>query len=71
MRKHRYGRIVNLTSGLGQLADMSGGWLTYRISKAALNVLTRVTAAELAGAGIKVNSACPGWVQSDMGGPGA
>jgi NAD(P)-dependent dehydrogenase (short-subunit alcohol dehydrogenase family) len=71
MRKNRYGRIVNLSSGLGQLAEMGGGWPAYRISKAALNVLTRVAAAELAGDGIKVNSACPGWVQTDMGGPNA
>jgi NAD(P)-dependent dehydrogenase (short-subunit alcohol dehydrogenase family) len=71
MRKNRYGRIVNLSSGLGQLAEMDGGWPAYRISKAALNVLTRVAAAELAADGIKVNSACPGWVQTDMGGPSA
>jgi NAD(P)-dependent dehydrogenase (short-subunit alcohol dehydrogenase family) len=61
-------RIVNVSSGLGQLSDMNGGWPGYRISKASLNVLTRVLARELEGTGIRVNSICPGWVKTDMGG---
>jgi len=64
-------RIVNVSSGMGALTDMGGGYLAYRISKAALNVVTRVFAQELAARGILVNSACPGWVRTDMGGPGA
>jgi len=71
MKKHRYGRIVNVSSGQGQLADMGVGTPAYRISKTALNALTRVLAAELQGSGILVNSTCPGWVRTDMGGPGA
>jgi NAD(P)-dependent dehydrogenase (short-subunit alcohol dehydrogenase family) len=71
MREQGYGRIVNLSSGLGQLADMSGGYPAYRLSKAALNAVTRTAANELQAAGIKVNSACPGWVRTDMGGPDA
>jgi NAD(P)-dependent dehydrogenase (short-subunit alcohol dehydrogenase family) len=65
-RSHR-GRIVNLSSGMGQLSDMGGGAAAYRISKTGLNALTRILAKELAGDGIKVNSACPGWVNTDMG----
>lgn len=68
---HGSGRIVNVSSGLGQLAEMNGGWPGYRISKAALNALTRILADELKDTGIKVNSVCPGWVRTDMGGPNA
>lgn len=71
MRKKNYGRIVNLASRLGQLADMGVGTPAYRLSKTALNVLTRMLALELAGSNILVNSLCPGWVKTDMGGPGA
>ncbi len=65
------GRIVSLSSGMGALGEMGGGHLGYRMSKTALNAVTRVFAAELAGRGILVNSVCPGWVKSDMGGAGA
>ena len=71
MQKGGYGRVVNLSSGAGQLADMGAGFPAYRMSKAALNALTRVTAAELGPATIKVNAMCPGWVRTDMGGPNA
>ena len=64
-------RIVNVSSGMGALSDSGGGYLGYRISKAALNMVTRVFAAELAARGILVNSVCPGWVRTDMGGAGA
>jgi NAD(P)-dependent dehydrogenase (short-subunit alcohol dehydrogenase family) len=71
MTKQRYGRIVNVSSGMGQLADMSVGSPAYRISKTALNALTRILAAELKGSGVLVNSMCPGWVKTGMGGPTA
>jgi NAD(P)-dependent dehydrogenase (short-subunit alcohol dehydrogenase family) len=71
MKKRNYGRIVNLSSGLGQLSEMSGGTPAYRVSKTALNAVTRITAAETRGANILVNSMCPGWVKTDMGGPNA
>lgn len=68
MTRLRYGRIVNISSGLGQLQHMGEGSPAYRTSKAALNALTRTLAAEVAGSGILVNSMSPGWVRTDMGG---
>jgi NAD(P)-dependent dehydrogenase (short-subunit alcohol dehydrogenase family) len=65
-----YGRIVNVSSAMGQLSDMGGGSVAYRVSKAALNVITRVGHAE-AVKNVKVNSVCPGWVRTDMGGSSA
>jgi len=71
MKSRRYGRIVNLSSGMGSLAEMGGGYIAYRMSKAGINVVTRVIAAETEGMGILVNSVDPGWVQTAMGGQGA
>jgi NAD(P)-dependent dehydrogenase (short-subunit alcohol dehydrogenase family) len=71
MRRNGYGRIVNVSTGLASLEDMGGGSPGYRVSKAALNVLTRILASELRGSGILVNAVNPGWVQTDMGGSGA
>jgi NAD(P)-dependent dehydrogenase (short-subunit alcohol dehydrogenase family) len=71
MQRGHYGRIVNLSSGLGQLAEMGAGTPAYRLSKAALNALTRTLAAELSGTNVLVNAVCPGWVRTDMGGPHA
>lgn len=65
-----HGRIVNVTSGMGALTDMGGGYPAYRMSKAALNAATRVFAQEARG-DVKVNCVCPGWVKTDMGGGGA
>jgi NAD(P)-dependent dehydrogenase (short-subunit alcohol dehydrogenase family) len=61
-------RIVNVSSGAGSLSSMSGGAPAYSVSKTALNALTRLLAAELPG--MRVNAVCPGWVATDMGGPG-
>ncbi|HYN27014.1 MAG TPA: SDR family oxidoreductase [Burkholderiales bacterium] len=71
MQKNHYGRVVNLSSGLGQLNDMGDGTPAYRVSKAALNALTRMVAKAVEGDNIRVNSMCPGWVRTDMGGPQA
>jgi len=61
-------RIINLSSGMGQLEGMGTGSLAYRLSKTALNAMTIVLSQELMGKKIKVNSICPGWVKTDMGG---
>jgi NAD(P)-dependent dehydrogenase (short-subunit alcohol dehydrogenase family) len=71
MRRNDYGRVVNLSSGMGQLDDMGGHAPSYRLSKVGLNALTRMLTAELAGENILVNSCCPGWVRTDMGGASA
>jgi len=71
MREQAYGRIVNISSGAGQLSDMGSGYPAYRMSKTALNALTRIAASELGGGDIKVNAMCPGWVRTEMGGPDA
>lgn len=65
------GNVVNVSSGMGGIAEMDGGWTGYRLSKAGLNALTRVLHAELQGRGVRVNSVCPGWVRTEMGGPNA
>jgi NAD(P)-dependent dehydrogenase (short-subunit alcohol dehydrogenase family) len=70
LRESGHGRIVNVSSGGGQLSDMRSGYSAYRIAKAGLNALTRMTHAEARGR-ILVNSMCPGWVRTDMGGPSA
>lgn len=86
MKEQKYGRIVNLSSGLGAFEIMSGGGpnqnhplvrqlggssSAYRISKTMLNALTCLVAQDVADMGIKVNAVCPGSVQTDMGGADA
>lgn len=63
-------RIVNVSSGGGSLSDMGAGTPGYHVSKAALNALTRTLAAELRSERVLVNAICPGWVATEMGGPG-
>jgi len=65
------GRVVNVSSGMGQLQEMNGCCPGYRLSKVALNAVTRIFADELRNTGVKVNSVCPGWVRTEMGGESA
>jgi NAD(P)-dependent dehydrogenase (short-subunit alcohol dehydrogenase family) len=68
VRESPHGRIVNVSSEGGSLASMGAGAPAYSVSKASLNALTRILAAELRPAGILVNAICPGWTATDMGG---
>ncbi len=61
-------RIINVSSGMGSLTNITGGYAAYRISKTALNSLTAVMAADVEKYNIKVFAVCPGWVHTDMGG---
>ena len=70
MVKRGYGRVVNVSSGYGAFAEGLEGPAPYSLSKAVLNALTLKLAGEVKG-DVKVNSACPGWVRTRMGGPGA
>lgn len=71
MIENGYGRIVNISSTMGQLESMGFDSPGYRLSKAALNALTCMLAAELERENILVNSVEPGWVRTTMGGPDA
>jgi NAD(P)-dependent dehydrogenase (short-subunit alcohol dehydrogenase family) len=71
MRRGGYGRIVNVSSGAGALSAAEPGTPAYRVSKAALNMVTVTLAAELGPHPILVNSCCPGWVKTRMGGDAA
>ncbi|MFJ4327466.1 SDR family oxidoreductase [Streptomyces tricolor] len=70
LRRSGHGRIVNVSSEAASLAGMGGGTPAYTVTKTGLNALTRMLADELRGDRILVNAVCPGWVATDMGGPG-
>ncbi|HJY74476.1 MAG TPA: SDR family oxidoreductase [Streptosporangiaceae bacterium] len=70
LRNSDHPRIVNVSSEAASLASMGGGTPAYTASKVALNALTRMLADELHRDRILVNAVCPGWVATDMGGPG-
>ncbi|MDD2866774.1 MAG: SDR family NAD(P)-dependent oxidoreductase [Candidatus Omnitrophica bacterium] len=73
MIKARYGRVVNISSTLGQLKDMTDEEKVpaYQLSKTALNAVTKMTADACRGKNVAVNSVCPGWTRTDLGGPQA
>jgi NAD(P)-dependent dehydrogenase (short-subunit alcohol dehydrogenase family) len=66
-----YGRVVYVSSGAGQITDMTSYSPAYSLSKAALNALTRQLALAVPSEQVKVNAVCPGWVRTDMGGSSA
>lgn len=66
------GKVIHVTSGMGSITDnKSGAFYAYRMSKAALNMMSRSLAVDLRGAGVSSAVINPGWVKTDMGGPGA
>lgn len=71
MVERHYGRVVNVSSGAGQVEDMVNDMTAYRLSKLALNGLTRMLAKMVDGRNVLVNAGCPGWVRTEMGSPEA
>jgi NAD(P)-dependent dehydrogenase (short-subunit alcohol dehydrogenase family) len=70
LRRSDHPRVVNVSSAAGQLRSMTGGTPAYNLSKLALNGLTMMLAERLRRDRVLVNAVCPGWVATDMGGPG-
>ena len=60
-----------MSSGMGSLDSLTGGYAGYRLSKSSLNALTILMSNDLRTTNVKVNSVCPGWVKTDMGGENA
>ncbi len=71
MLEQNYGRVVNVSSGAGQVENMIDDMTAYRLSKIALNGLTLMLADSVKGTNVLVNAGCPGWVRTDMGSPNA
>jgi NAD(P)-dependent dehydrogenase (short-subunit alcohol dehydrogenase family) len=68
MKAQESGWIINVTSRMGSLDDLDEWAPGYRLSKAALNVMTKMMAIELEGSGIRIHAVCPGWISTEMGG---
>jgi NAD(P)-dependent dehydrogenase (short-subunit alcohol dehydrogenase family) len=64
-------RVINISSGYGELGGLSPNVPSYSLSKLALNGVTIMLSQALRSEHIAVNSMCPGWVRTDMGGPNA
>ena len=71
MQATGYGRVVNVSSGMGSISSLSGGSAAYKLSKLMMNGMTRILAAEIGEGDVKINTMAPGWVRTDMGGPNA
>ena len=71
MLERNYGRVVNVSSGAGQVENMINDMAAYRLSKIALNGLTLTLANSVEGTNVLVNAGCPGWVRTEMGSPDA
>ena len=71
MQKQNYGRIINVSTGMAAFSGIGSGYAGYRLSKVALNAMTKILSNEVAGSNILINAMCPGWVRTDMGGAGA
>ncbi len=71
LQKSKEAQIINISSGMGSLNNLSGQYPAYSLSKSALNALTIMFSNELAQSGVCVNAVCPGWVRTDMGGHNA
>ncbi|MDF3983012.1 SDR family NAD(P)-dependent oxidoreductase [Luteibacter sp. PPL201] len=70
MRRHGYGRVVNVSSECATVPMCGETAPAYRVSKAALNAYTQVVAKEMAGSGILINAVSPGWTATALGGSG-
>ncbi len=66
-----YGRIINVSGGLGSLNEMIDKAAAYSISKTALSAVTKQFSLNLLNRNISINAVCPGWVRTDMGGKNA
>ncbi len=71
MLSQNFGRVVNVSSGSGQIDEMKEYGAAYHLSKLALNGLTLILADAARGKNVLINAVCPGWVRTDMGGPNA
>jgi NAD(P)-dependent dehydrogenase (short-subunit alcohol dehydrogenase family) len=69
MKQRNFGRIVNVSSGMGRFVELDRRAPYYRLSKVAMNAVTKIIADEVREFDIIINAVCPGWVRTNMGGP--